>query len=93
MTTIYRVTRIAPLQAGKIAAVLYGILGVATVPFVLLAGAGGGSHPLPLSAPLLFIPLYAVAGFVMTVSMAWLYNVVAERIGGVEITLRSGSGT
>jgi transmembrane protein DUF3566 len=46
----------------------------------------------PLWIPFLFIPFYAIAGFVMTALMASLYNVIAGWVGGLEITLHSQPG-
>ena len=93
MVTVHRVARIAPLQAAKVASVMYGIVGVVMVPFFLLPGLLGAKNALPLWIPLLFIPFYVIAGFVMSAVMTWLYNVIAGWVGGLEITLRSEPGT
>jgi hypothetical protein len=93
MTTVHRVARIAPLQAGKVASVMYGIFGVVMVPFFLLPALFGAKDALPLWIPFLFIPFYIIAGFVMTALMAWLYNVIVGWVGGLEITLGSDPGT
>ena len=92
MTTVYRLARIAPLRAAKVASLLYGIFGVVMVPFFILPQLLGAQNPLPLWISFLFIPFYAIAGFVMTALMAWLYNVIAEWVGGLEITLHSQPG-
>ena len=86
---IQRVVRITPLQAGKVTAVLYGIMSVFLVPFFMLPGLLGAKNAFPVWLALLFIPFYVIAGFVMTVVMAWLYNLVAGWVGGVEVTLES----
>ena len=93
MTTVQHVTRISPLQAGKVASVMYGIFGVVMVPFFLLPGLLGTQGALPLWIPLLFIPFYVFAGFVVTALMAWIYNVIVGWVGGLEITLQSEPGT
>ena len=37
---------------------------------------------------IIFMPLfYGLFGFICTLVMAWLYNVVASRIGGLELEL------
>ncbi len=92
MTTAHRVARIAPLQAGKVAAVMYGIFAIVMVPFFLLPWLLGAKNALPPWLPLVLVPLYIVAGFIMTILMAWLYNVIARWVGGLEITLSSESG-
>jgi hypothetical protein len=32
--------------------------------------------------------MYGIGGFVMTLIGAWLYNVVAELVGGIEVDIR-----
>lgn len=99
----YMLKRLAPLQAGKMLAALYGLLSLVVVPFMfafmtlgsLVARHQGGS-PAP-ALPLLFgmgvgfmifLPvLYALMGFVFGVIGAWVYNLLAGWLGGFEITL------
>jgi ABC-type enterochelin transport system permease subunit len=87
--TMHRIRRIAPVQAAKIAAVLYGLMGLIFVPFFLImatlspaastpwAGMGMG---LAVALPL----LYAAFGFVGTLIAAAIYNLVAGWVGGFE---------
>jgi hypothetical protein len=86
---IQRVVRIAPLQAGKVSAILYGMISLFFVPFLMLPGFLGAKNAPPVWVPLLFIPLYVIAGFLISVLMAWLYNLIAGWVGGIEITLQS----
>jgi hypothetical protein len=83
-----QVVRIAPVQAGKVTAVLYGIMSVFVVPFFMLPSLLGVKGAFPVWLALLFIPFYVIAGFVMTVVMAWLYNLIVGWVGGIEITLQ-----
>jgi hypothetical protein len=86
---IQRLVRIAPLQAGKVSAVLYGMMSRFFVPFLMLSAFFGAKNAMPgwvIWMPLLFIPVYVIAGFLMSMLMAWLYNLIAGWIGGIEVT-------
>jgi hypothetical protein len=85
-----RIVRIAPMPAAKVAAVVYGIVAIVFIPFFILPRLLGAANAPPLWLPLVLIPLYVGAGFLMTALMAWLYNVVARWVGGLEITLETG---
>jgi hypothetical protein len=70
-----RIRRIDPLSAARIAAVLYGLMGLVFIPFVLVMRS--------------FVPTdQAMPGFVLTLIGAALYNVVAGLVGGLEIELQ-----
>ena len=95
-----RIKRIAPLQAGKMLAVVYGCLGLIFLPFFALAGMLGAfaqraqsdqAAPAALVGGIMlgmgiFLPIiYGVMGFVFGVIGATLYNLVARWIGGLEL--------
>jgi len=91
------VNRVGPLSCAKIVGLLYVILGLIMGAFVSLFAAtmGGGvpgrdpGNPVFGMAAVVFFPvLYGVAGFVITLIAAWLYNGLAGLVGGVEIDLR-----
>lgn len=91
---MHRIRRIAPLQAAKIAAVLYGVIGLIFFPFLILisrfspAGTspfGGIGMGLAIVIPL----LYAAFGFVGTLIAASIYNFVAGMVGGIEVEIES----
>jgi hypothetical protein len=99
-----KLRRIAPLQAGKLLAAFYGLLSLLFVPFMLFfmtmgsiaARQQGGTTPaLPLMFGMglgfmIFIPvIYAAMGFVFGVLSAWLYNVLAGWMGGLELEFDS----
>lgn len=90
---------VVPLSVAKLAGALYGLLGLligAMVSLVALVGGlanlgsegAGFSMFFGMGAVLFFPILYACMGFVMSLIMAWLYNVVAGMVGGVEIDLQ-----
>jgi ABC-type phosphate transport system permease subunit len=101
MSTVTRIKRIDPLQLGKILAVIYGLLSlIFVVPFFLMflaASAFSGAGRNGFEAPTIMISgfglmmiiimpiMYAVMGFIAGVVGAFIYNVVAKWIGGIEV--------
>jgi hypothetical protein len=82
------------LSVGKIMGILYATMGLLVVPFFLLVSAMGalsGERQAGFGLAFaimftIFIPImYGVLGFVGGVIIAFLYNLVAERLGGIEI--------
>lgn len=80
-----RITRIAPVQLGKVFAVLYALF---SIPVALIMAAAAtfspGEQSMPLAMILAIPVLYVVFGFVFTAIAGWIYNVVAKWTGGVE---------
>jgi hypothetical protein len=91
-----QLTYIAPLRAGIVLGVLYGLLGLIFVPFLLLAAVFGSKAGAPAAfggifLAVLFPVLYAVAGFVGGVIGAAIYNLVARWTGGLEFEVRESA--
>lgn len=90
------INRVHPLSLAKIAAVLYAAMGlligialgvyVSTGPFV---NAPARAFPFGMmfgGAAIVIMPImYACLGFIGSLIMAFLYNVVAGVVGGVEL--------
>jgi hypothetical protein len=95
------IRRIAPLSCAKIAGVVYCALGLffgAIVSVFSLLGSAFSSAQtrsvfpaaglfLGIGAIVVFPIFYAVIGFLSAFVFAWIYNVVASRIGGIEIDI------
>jgi hypothetical protein len=90
------IKRIAPVSCAKIAGTLYVILGFvfgAVVSLIALAGGfanrptGAGVFGMAIgAAAVIVIPIvYGCMGFVATLIGAWLYNLAAGLVGGIEI--------
>jgi len=87
------VRRLSPLSFAKVSGIVYAILGlIAGVMFALFSHDGGrGSSGAVFNAvfgvgALIFMPIgYGVLGFVFSLILAVLYNVVARFVGGIEI--------
>ena len=93
------ITRVGPLSCAKIAAALYGVMGLimgAIFSAVAAAGAFSGApdnvtiFPMVFgAASIVFFPiLYACFGFVGSLIAAALYNVLAGAVGGIELDLQ-----
>jgi hypothetical protein len=100
------ITRIGPLSLAKIVALVYGVIGLligAVISlFALIGAAFAGAAAQPINSPLvglifgvgsvILLPIfYGLAGFVTSLIAAWLYNVIAARVGGIEITVAAPS--
>ena len=94
LSTTRRVKRIAPLQLGKMLALLYGIMGVIFCPIFLIASLVASHGPSPQRVGImafgtgfaLMLPfLYAAMGFIGGIIGAFIYNVIAKWIGGIEV--------
>jgi hypothetical protein len=93
-----RIKRVAPMQLGKLLAVLYGLVGLIFVPFFLVMSFVAPKLPPQHRAGMmvfgvgfaLFMPLlYAVMGFVSGVIGAGIYNLVAKWMGGIEVDIEA----
>jgi hypothetical protein len=93
------ITRIAPFPAAKVVAVLYASLGLfagAIFSLAALSGFMGTANPGRPFASILFgggslivLPImYGIFGFIGTLLMTAVYNLVAGAIGGIEVEVR-----
>jgi hypothetical protein len=93
------IKRIAPLSLAKVAGTLYAILGLVLgciFSLVAMAGAFGAQSSRAAGfgaiigvGAIIFLPiLYGVIGFIGTLIAAWLYNVIAGAVGGIELEVQ-----
>lgn len=98
------IKRIAPLSAAKIAGLIYALIGlpfallVWVVSLVGLGNAGLSGSPFGPGAGLvagagvaavIILPIvYGVTGFAMTLIGAWLYNLMADVVGGLSVEVQ-----
>jgi hypothetical protein len=96
------ITRVGPLSVAKVAGILYVVIGLIAGCLVsLLALAGGfagaaadadGAGPMAALfgvGAIIFLPIfYGVLGFIGSLIMAWLFNVAAGLVGGIEVDAR-----
>jgi len=81
-----QVVSVSILQNAKVMGALYLVISIPltlfmTIPAVLTQGAG-----VSILAMILMPLLYTAFGFVFTLFGAWVYNLIAARIGGFEFT-------
>jgi len=90
------IRRIDPFQAGKVCGTLYAFLGLifgllfAALGGMMTSSLGDGTTGIPFvggfgMAAIIILPLlYGIIGFIMTIIMAALYNLVAGWVGGLK---------
>ena len=94
------ITRVGPLSVAKVAGLLYVVIGLIAgclVSLVALAGGFAASDAEGRRDPgalfgvgaIIFLPIfYGVLGFIGSLIMAWLFNVAAGIVGGIEVDAR-----
>jgi hypothetical protein len=93
---VYSLLSVDVMSCAKIMGALYGCLGLIILPFFLLGGIGslifgqgfGASSIAMLFLAILAPVIYGAMGFVMGALTAWIYNLVARRIGGLCLELK-----
>ena len=84
------------LSCAKVSGALHACMGLLFIPFVLIGGlasllSGQGKAALGgivfLAIGILAPVFYGVMGFLVGALFSWLYNVMAKRLGGIQIEL------
>jgi hypothetical protein len=92
--TTRRIKRFAPLQLGKVMGLTYGVLGLFFCPiFLLMALLSHAMPPQQRVGMMAFgtgfaiaMPfLYGAMGFIFGVIGAFIYNLIAKWVGGIEV--------
>jgi hypothetical protein len=92
------ITRVGPLSVAKVAGLLYAVIGLLAGGFISLiamSGFGAGADDYsPFAAmfgvgAVILLPIfYGCLGFVATLIMTWLFNIIVGITGGVEVDAR-----
>lgn len=95
---MHTIKSVGVLSVAKIMGAIYGVIGLLFMPILLLvslAGSMAGEHGNPLGAigglffAILAPVFYAGIGFVGGALSAFLYNVMAKWLGGIEVQMQS----
>lgn len=89
-----QVVHVSVLQSAKVMAVLYLVLSIPMVAIMAIPammGTEGAAAGMTLGMLVLMPILYTVLGFIFTAIGAWVYNLVAARVGGFEFTTTESS--
>jgi hypothetical protein len=95
-----RIRSVGVLSCAKMLGILYGCMGLLFIPIALIGGlasmasqqansAIGGAAMLAFGIVAPF--LYGGIGFIFGAIGAWIYNLIAKRLGGIEIELEPSS--
>jgi hypothetical protein len=87
-----QIVNIAPLQTAKVFAVLYFLM---SLPFIAMMAVmfSFSNSPAPSLIMLIIFPFfYLIFGFIFTVIAAWIYNLAASWVGGIEYTSTTVEG-
>jgi choline-glycine betaine transporter len=79
-----QISRISIGQTSKFFAVFYGVIGLVIAVVYLFTTKLAGVADFNIVAALGFPIIYAACIWVFTALGAWVYNQIADRIGGVE---------
>jgi hypothetical protein len=93
------IKRVGPISCAKIAGTLYAILGlIVGAVFSLIALVGGFSANtseggafgaiIGVGSIILFPLFYGGMGFITSLIGAWLYNVLAAMVGGIQLDVQ-----
>jgi len=83
-----RVKHIAVAQFGKMLAAVYFVAMLPVLAIVLLAILTGVEMPsIGAGVVILFAVVYILSIYLAGMLSAWIYNIVAARLGGVEYTV------
>jgi hypothetical protein len=97
---MHRIKSVGILSCARMFGGLYGCMGLLFIPFALIGGIFSMFWPHPsdaiggvaLLALTVLAPLvYGCVGFVVGALTAWLYNLIARWMGGIELELRGST--
>lgn len=88
-----QIINISPIQTAKVFAVLYFVLSLPLVGFMAISFSFAPGPKPGFGFLILFPFIYLIFGFIFTALGAWVYNLVAKWVGGIEYTSISTENT
>jgi len=83
-----QIVNVSVAQSAKVVAVLYTVISLPVLLIMALAGAFQGNLGVVLLAVVIAPLIYGAITFLFAGLGAWLYNVVARRVGGFEYSIK-----
>jgi len=80
-----QIVQVSVLQSAKVVAALYLVIAIPSALLIWL-GASMTNQAFSLAMFVVFPLVYAFFGFIFSAIGAWIYNLIASQIGGVEYT-------
>jgi len=81
-----QIVNVSILQNAKVMAALYFVLSIPFALIMMLPVMTQGGTGMSIFMLVLLPLLYTLLGFVFTLIGAWVYNLIAARVGGFEFT-------
>ena len=81
-----QIINVSPFQTAKVLALLYFLMSLPFIGFMAIAFSFSPAPKPPLAVLIVFPFFYLIFGFIFTVIGAWVYNIAAKWVGGIEYT-------
>jgi hypothetical protein len=87
-----QIVQVSVVQSAKVMAGIYFVITIPIAAIIVLFALFGGQGLTGLFMAFVMSLSYAVGGFLTSVLGAWIYNVVAARVGGFEFQTEEVAG-
>lgn len=81
-----QIINISPIQTAKVFALMYFVMSLPIVVFMAISFWLSPAPQQGLGFLVLFPFIYLIFGFIFTALGAWVYNLIAKWVGGIEYT-------
>ncbi|MCC2956013.1 hypothetical protein LK542_10345 [Massilia sp. IC2-477] len=88
-----QIVNVSVAQTAKVLTLLYIVMSLPFLAIGAVFGAFGGGVGVVILTLLIAPLIYGVITFLCTGLVAWLYNVVAKRVGGLEYSIEEMSAS